>query len=59
MTLVASMVFAEDEVMKRAQGMFKPIPETTPPMKDKSFRLQKWSWAKCSILIRGFLQAPS
>jgi cytochrome c peroxidase len=37
MTLTASVVFAEDEVMKRAQGMFKPIPETVPAMKGKSF----------------------
>lgn len=37
MMLAASVVFAEDEVMKRAQGMFKPIPETAPAMKGKSF----------------------
>ncbi|MFI5296360.1 MAG: cytochrome-c peroxidase [Thermodesulfovibrionales bacterium] len=33
----ASAVHAEDEVMKRAQGMFKPIPATVPEMKGKSF----------------------
>jgi cytochrome c peroxidase len=37
MTLMASAVFAEDEVMKRAQSMFKPIPQTVPAMKGKSF----------------------
>lgn len=33
----ASAVRAEDEVMKRAQGMFKPVPATVPEMKGKSF----------------------
>ena len=33
----ASAVLAEDEVMKRAQGMFKPVPATVPEMKGKSF----------------------
>ena len=37
MTLLASVVCAEDEVMKRAQGMFKPIPDTVPAKKGKSF----------------------
>jgi len=32
-----SAVYAEDEVMKRAQGMFKPVPATVPEMKGKSF----------------------
>jgi cytochrome c peroxidase len=33
----ASAVYAEDEVMKRAQGMFKPVPAAVPEMKGKSF----------------------
>jgi cytochrome c peroxidase len=41
MTLMASVVFAQDEVMKRAQGMFKPVPETAPAMQGKSFTLAK------------------
>ena len=35
--LAASAVLAEDEVMKRAQGMFKPVPATVPEMKGKAF----------------------
>jgi cytochrome c peroxidase len=35
--LMASTVFAEDEIMQRAQGMFKPIPEKMPTVKGKSF----------------------
>ena len=33
----ASSPRAEDEVMKRAQGMFKPVPATMPEMKGKAF----------------------
>jgi cytochrome c peroxidase len=34
---IASTALAGDEVMKRAQGMFKPIPGKVPAMKGKSF----------------------
>jgi len=35
--VMVSAAFAEDEVMKRAQGVFKPIPGKVPEMKGKSF----------------------
>ncbi len=34
---MASTVLAQDDVMKRAQGMFKPLPENVPTVKGKSF----------------------
>ena len=39
--LAASAVLAEDVVMKRAQGMFKPVPATAPEMKGKFFTRTK------------------
>jgi hypothetical protein len=51
MTLMASVVFAQDEVMKRAQGMFNH-PETAPAMKGKSFTPAKVELGKMLILIR-------
>jgi cytochrome c peroxidase len=41
MAFIASTVLAEDEVMKRAQGIFKPIPETVPAIEGKSFTSAK------------------
>jgi hypothetical protein len=35
--VMASVAPAADDVMKRAQGMFKPIPAKAPEVKGKSF----------------------
>ena len=42
----ASTVLAEDEVMKRAQGMFKPVPAAVPEMKGKAFTPAKMELGK-------------
>jgi len=39
--VLASSTFAQDDLMKRAQGMFKPIPDAAPAMKGKSFTPEK------------------
>ena len=36
-----STTFADDDLMKRAQSRFKPIPKTVSEMKGKSFTPQK------------------
>ena len=57
--LTASAVLAEDEVMKRAQGMFKPVPATAPEMKGKSFTPVKVELGKMLYFEPDSLRAPS
>ena len=48
--LAASAVLAEDEVLKRAQGMFKPVPATVPEMKGKAFTPAKVALSRTRVI---------
>jgi cytochrome c peroxidase len=44
--LLVSAAFADDDLMKRAQGKFKPIPKTVSKIKGKSFTPEKINLGK-------------